>query len=66
MAGQGAAVHIPQIELTAQKLADVLAGLSREALLVMATRARGLARPHAAARVADEIEKLVNKQVVRA
>ena len=38
--------------------ADLLAGLDREALLAMATKARGLARPHAAARVADELEKL--------
>ena len=59
-AGQGAAVHMPQSELTAQALADVLVGLSRETLLVMATKARGLARPHAAARVADEIEKLLS------
>ncbi|MBL8308380.1 MAG: undecaprenyldiphospho-muramoylpentapeptide beta-N-acetylglucosaminyltransferase [Rubrivivax sp.] len=59
MAGQGAAVHLPQSELTAAKLAEVLRGLNRDALLAMATKARALARPHAAARVADEIEKLV-------
>ena len=39
-------------------LADLLSGLSRDTLLAMATKARGLARPHAAARVADELEKL--------
>ena len=55
MAGQGAAIHLPQAELTPQKLADLLAGLTRDALLAMATKARALARPHAAARVADEI-----------
>ena len=59
MAGQGAAVHMPQSEMTAQSLADRLASLSREGLLAMATQARLLARPQAAARVADEIEKLV-------
>jgi UDP-N-acetylglucosamine--N-acetylmuramyl-(pentapeptide) pyrophosphoryl-undecaprenol N-acetylglucosamine transferase len=59
MAGQGAAVHLPQNELTASKLADTLRGLDRTALLNMARRARALARPQAAARVADEIEKLV-------
>jgi UDP-N-acetylglucosamine--N-acetylmuramyl-(pentapeptide) pyrophosphoryl-undecaprenol N-acetylglucosamine transferase len=59
MAGQGAAVHLPQSELTARKLADALQGLSRDGLLVMASKARALARPHAAARVADEIEQLV-------
>jgi UDP-N-acetylglucosamine--N-acetylmuramyl-(pentapeptide) pyrophosphoryl-undecaprenol N-acetylglucosamine transferase len=59
MAGQGAALHLPQAELTPQKLADTLAGLTRDSLLVMAETARALARPHAAARVADELEKLV-------
>jgi UDP-N-acetylglucosamine--N-acetylmuramyl-(pentapeptide) pyrophosphoryl-undecaprenol N-acetylglucosamine transferase len=61
MAGQGAAVHLPQTELTAPRLAEVLGGLSREALLAMAQKARALAHPKAAARVADEIEKLVAK-----
>ena len=58
-AGQGAAVHLPQAELSPRKLADLLAGLTRDALLAMATKARALARPHAAARVADEIEAMV-------
>jgi UDP-N-acetylglucosamine--N-acetylmuramyl-(pentapeptide) pyrophosphoryl-undecaprenol N-acetylglucosamine transferase len=62
MAGQGAAVHLPQPALTPQKLADVLAGLTRGGLLAMAEKARALARPHAAARVADELEKLVARQ----
>ena len=59
MAGQGAAVHLPQSELTPQKLADALGSMDRSSLLAMAERARALARPHAASRVADEIEKLV-------
>ena len=41
------------------RLADLLSGLTRDALLAMATKARALARPHAAARVADEIEAMV-------
>jgi UDP-N-acetylglucosamine--N-acetylmuramyl-(pentapeptide) pyrophosphoryl-undecaprenol N-acetylglucosamine transferase len=61
MAEQGAAVHLPQTELSAQRLAEVLGGLSRETLLAMAQQARALARPQAAARVADEIEKLVKR-----
>ena len=36
-------------------------GLTRAALLQMAEKARALARPHAAARVADEIEALARK-----
>jgi len=35
--------------------------LSRTALLAMANQARALARPHAAERVADELERLVSK-----
>jgi UDP-N-acetylglucosamine--N-acetylmuramyl-(pentapeptide) pyrophosphoryl-undecaprenol N-acetylglucosamine transferase len=59
LVAHGAALHLPQTELTPQHLADMLSGLNRPALLAMAERARGLARPQAAARVADEIEKLV-------
>ncbi|CAD5370521.1 N-acetylglucosaminyl transferase [Rubrivivax sp. A210] len=59
MAGQGAAIHLPQAGLTPQALATALAGLNRDGLLAMARQARALARPRAAARVADEIEKLV-------
>jgi UDP-N-acetylglucosamine--N-acetylmuramyl-(pentapeptide) pyrophosphoryl-undecaprenol N-acetylglucosamine transferase len=59
LAGQGAGIHLPQTELTPRKLADLLAGLTRDALLNMATKARALAKPKAAARVADQIEGLV-------
>jgi UDP-N-acetylglucosamine--N-acetylmuramyl-(pentapeptide) pyrophosphoryl-undecaprenol N-acetylglucosamine transferase len=59
LAGQGAGIHLPQTELTPRTLADLLAGLTRDALLAMATKARALAKPKAAARVADEIEGLV-------
>jgi UDP-N-acetylglucosamine--N-acetylmuramyl-(pentapeptide) pyrophosphoryl-undecaprenol N-acetylglucosamine transferase len=61
MAGQGAAMHLPQAALTPRSLADLLSGLSREGLLAMAVKARALARPRAAARVADEIEKLARR-----
>jgi UDP-N-acetylglucosamine--N-acetylmuramyl-(pentapeptide) pyrophosphoryl-undecaprenol N-acetylglucosamine transferase len=59
LAGHGAAIHLPQAELTPRRLADLLAGLTREALLAMASKARALSRPNAAARVADQIERLV-------
>jgi UDP-N-acetylglucosamine--N-acetylmuramyl-(pentapeptide) pyrophosphoryl-undecaprenol N-acetylglucosamine transferase len=59
LAEQGAAIHLPQAELSPRKLADLLTGLTREALLAMATQARALAKPKAAARVADQIEGLV-------
>jgi len=59
LASHGAGVHLPQTEMTPRSLADLLAGLTRDTLLAMATKARALARPHAAARVADELERLV-------
>ena len=59
LAGHGAGVHLPQAELTPRRLADLLAGFTRDTLLAMASAARALARPHAAARVADAIEGLV-------
>jgi UDP-N-acetylglucosamine--N-acetylmuramyl-(pentapeptide) pyrophosphoryl-undecaprenol N-acetylglucosamine transferase len=59
LASQGAGIHLPQSELSPRKLADLLSTLTRDALLAMATKARGLAKPKAAARVADQIEGLV-------
>ena len=61
LAGHGAALHLPQTALDPARLAELLRGLDRDALLAMADKARVLARPHAAARVADEIEKLVQR-----
>jgi UDP-N-acetylglucosamine--N-acetylmuramyl-(pentapeptide) pyrophosphoryl-undecaprenol N-acetylglucosamine transferase len=59
LASHGAGIHLPQAELTPRRLADLIAGLTRESLLAMATKARALAKPKAAARVADQIEGLV-------
>ncbi|WP_077037133.1 undecaprenyldiphospho-muramoylpentapeptide beta-N-acetylglucosaminyltransferase [Pelomonas sp. KK5] len=59
MAQHGAAIHLPQQDLSPEGLHQLLANLDRETLLAMADKARHLARPRAAARVADEIERLV-------
>jgi UDP-N-acetylglucosamine--N-acetylmuramyl-(pentapeptide) pyrophosphoryl-undecaprenol N-acetylglucosamine transferase len=59
MASRGAAIHLPQGDFTPRRPPARLGGLTREMLLAMATKARALARPHAAARVADEIESMV-------
>lgn len=59
LAAQGAGIHLPQPELMPRKLAQTLSGLTREALLDIAMQAHSLARPQAAARVADELERLV-------
>ena len=61
MATHGAAMHIPQTELTPERLADALRRLSRAELEAMATQARALARPQAAARVADLIEQVTKR-----
>ncbi|MES2088868.1 MAG: undecaprenyldiphospho-muramoylpentapeptide beta-N-acetylglucosaminyltransferase [Pseudomonadota bacterium] len=66
MAGHGAAVHLPQTEMSAQTLADRLMAFNRDDLQAMATQARSLARPNAAGAVADEIEKLVKTSQQRA
>jgi len=59
MASHGAAIHLPQDRMTAPALAEQLQSLDRKALLAMAEKAHALARPQAAQRVADELDKLV-------
>jgi UDP-N-acetylglucosamine--N-acetylmuramyl-(pentapeptide) pyrophosphoryl-undecaprenol N-acetylglucosamine transferase len=59
MASANAALHLPQPEATPEQLAELLSGLTRERCLLLAQAARRLARPQAAARVADEIERLL-------
>jgi UDP-N-acetylglucosamine--N-acetylmuramyl-(pentapeptide) pyrophosphoryl-undecaprenol N-acetylglucosamine transferase len=58
LAARGAALHLPQVELTAERLAGVLDGLTRERLLQMAKAARAQGRPDATATVAAVIEKV--------
>ncbi len=61
LAGHGAAIHLPQSELTPAVLSNHLQRLDRPTLLAMAEKARALARPHAASRVADELDALVER-----
>lgn len=58
LSGRDAAVLVPQHELTPQKLAGLLRTLDRDALLAMANRARGVAKPDATQAVADECMRL--------
>ena len=53
LAARGAAYLLPQPELTPERLAGILVSLDRDRLLQMAGHARALARPQAAAQVAD-------------
>ena len=56
-----AALLVPQAELSPQRLAETLERLDRPRLLAMAERARELARPDAAAQVADACEAIARK-----
>jgi UDP-N-acetylglucosamine--N-acetylmuramyl-(pentapeptide) pyrophosphoryl-undecaprenol N-acetylglucosamine transferase len=58
LAARGAAVHLPQSELSAERLAHLLEGLTRERLLQLANAARALGRPDATATVVAVIEKV--------
>jgi len=52
LASRGAAILLPQAELTERRLAELLRGLARERLLEMAEKARALSKPDATAAVA--------------
>jgi len=52
LSAQGAAILLPQPELSAQSLAQLLGGLTRERLLAMAEKARALGKPDATEAVA--------------
>jgi len=61
MAAQGAASHLPQADLSPERLAAVLRDLSRERLLETANKARALGRPEATRVVADAIEHIARE-----
>jgi UDP-N-acetylglucosamine--N-acetylmuramyl-(pentapeptide) pyrophosphoryl-undecaprenol N-acetylglucosamine transferase len=58
MAAHEGGIHQPQSELTAEGLARLLQGLTREDLLKMAINARKLGRPNATTAIANEIEEV--------
>lgn len=58
LSGAGAAWLIPQPDLTPPRLAEVLSEVTRDTLMAMARKARSLARPGAARRVADVCAEL--------
>lgn len=62
LARHGAALHLPQSDLDAERLAQLLSGLDRTSLQQMAERARELGRPNATRVVADAIEHIVKVQ----
>jgi UDP-N-acetylglucosamine--N-acetylmuramyl-(pentapeptide) pyrophosphoryl-undecaprenol N-acetylglucosamine transferase len=58
MAQHGAAIHLPQSEMSATRLAELLISLKREKLLPMAQAARALGKPQATQTIADELERI--------
>ena len=58
MAANDAAIHLPQSELSALKLADLLRSLTRDRLLAMAVAARSVGKLDATQTVAAVIEKV--------
>jgi len=61
LSDRDAALLIPQTQLDAKGLADLLTSLDRERLLVIAQNARALSRPDAAASVADACEAIAKR-----
>jgi UDP-N-acetylglucosamine--N-acetylmuramyl-(pentapeptide) pyrophosphoryl-undecaprenol N-acetylglucosamine transferase len=59
LAAAGAAVLLPQGELTAERLAELLAGFTREKLADMAGKARQLAKPDATRIVAEACMEMI-------
>jgi UDP-N-acetylglucosamine--N-acetylmuramyl-(pentapeptide) pyrophosphoryl-undecaprenol N-acetylglucosamine transferase len=58
MAARHAAIHLPQSDATAERLAALLTGLDRAQLQAMAESARALGKPKATGTVAAVIEKV--------
>jgi len=62
LADQGAAVLLPQKELTAERLASLIRGMERARLLDMAMKARALGKPEAARVVAERCIELAERR----
>jgi UDP-N-acetylglucosamine--N-acetylmuramyl-(pentapeptide) pyrophosphoryl-undecaprenol N-acetylglucosamine transferase len=58
LADRGAAILLPQKDLTPERLANVIRSLDRKALAAMAQKARALGKPDAAKVVADRCMEL--------
>ena len=58
MAANDAAIYLPQAELNASNLADLLRSLTRDRLLGLAVAARSIGKPEATQAVASVIEKV--------
>lgn len=61
MAQQHAAIHLPQAELSAHQLADLLANTERSQCLALAEAAFSLGQRQASERIADVLEELTKR-----
>jgi UDP-N-acetylglucosamine--N-acetylmuramyl-(pentapeptide) pyrophosphoryl-undecaprenol N-acetylglucosamine transferase len=61
MAGQNAAIHLPQSELTAQRMTELLRALTRDTCQAMAQAAYDNGRRNANEAIADVLEQLTEK-----
>lgn len=61
MAGQKAAIHLPQTELNPERLAQLLQSLTREECRTMAEAAHGIGRRQANEAIANVLEELTNQ-----
>jgi UDP-N-acetylglucosamine--N-acetylmuramyl-(pentapeptide) pyrophosphoryl-undecaprenol N-acetylglucosamine transferase len=61
MAGQKAAIHLPQGELNARRLAELLQSTTRDACLAMAEAAQAVGKRNANEAIAKELEQLADK-----
>lgn len=62
LSSNGAAWLIQQKDLSAETLAQLIAGINRDTLAEMSAKARALAKPDATQRVADICESLVSRE----
>lgn len=65
LADRGAAVLVEQPNFTAEKVAELVEGMTREKILEVARGARAIAHPDAATKVADLIEDVVARRNAR-
>ena len=57
---EGASIHLPQQEMTPQRLADLIAGMTREKCFEMAKKAYALGKRDANERIAEILKQAIN------
>ena len=60
MSGEGAAIHLPQADMTPESLARIIGEMTREKCLEMAKKAYALGKRDANERIADVLVRTAN------